>query len=1640
MAEPKALPTRRARLSEAKRALLSQRIRGSRGAAAGAADAIPRREESGPAPLSFGQRRLWFLDRLAPGSSTYTCATELRLSGALDLGAFLASLREIVRRHHVLRSVIRVVDGEPVQAVSSVPALPLAVADLSRLPGERALGEARRLAAEEGGRPFRLDIGPLLRVGLLRLGGGRHVFLLTVHHVAWDGWSAAVFFSELVQLYGDLRARRRPRLPEPAIQYGDFAAWQARWMSGEVLDRALGYWRQRLEGAPRRLALQPDRPRPAVQTTSGGAVGFEVAPGLTDGLRALARRFEATPFMVLLAAYQALLARITGQMDLLVGTTVAGRHRVELEGLIGFFVSTLVLRGDLSGDPSWGELLARVRETTLADFAREELPFEKLVEELQPERTMDRSPLFQAAFTYQRAEAPRLDLVPGLSVVPMDGAGASAKFEITLDVVDHGSRLAASLEYNRDLFDAATARRMARQLLALCHGITADPGRRLSDLPLLGRAEQHQVYREWGAAARAVPPRAELHAAAAAPASVAVRCGGEALSCGELAGRSRRLARLLRSRGVGAEVPVGLCVDRSVEMVVALQAILEAGGVCVPLDPGYPPVRLEAMLEDAGVAFVVTRRRLLSGLPERARACELICLDGEPAGFREPEVLPPDPHVPPEALAYLIFTSGSTGRPKAVGVSRGALAAHVEGMRRAFGLAARDRVLQFASLSFDVALEQILTALAAGASLVVRGDEVWSPRELDRRIREQGLTVVNLPTGYCEQWLQESEGRDPPSLRLVIAGGDLLSPAAVRRWLAAPRAHLLNAYGPTEGVVTSTLGEVARQEPGAAVSVGRPLPGRRVYLVDGAGVPVTPGTLGEICLSEPLLARGYLRRPAETAERFVPDPLAGTPGRRLYWTGDLARWRHDGQIEFFGRGDRQVKLRGFRIELGEVEDRLSRVPGVLQSAVVMREDRPGDRRLVGYAVPRPGARLDGDEVRRELARQLPEPLVPSALVVLEALPLTPNGKVDRRALPAPEWRGAEAGFVAPRTPVEEVVAGIWSEVLGLDRVGVTEGFFALGGHSLLATRVLSRVVSAFGIELPLVALFEEPTVAGLAARVEAALGGETAAALPPLVPVPRTGEPLPLSFAQQRLWFLGRLEPESALYNLPVALRLLGVVELGALVWSLREVVRRHEALRTAFREVAGEPVQVILPSARLPVPVVDLGGLPGERREREARRLAAAEAARPFDLAWAPLLRVALLRSGPREHAALVTLHHVVSDGWSMELMTGEVAALYRAALAREPSPLPELPVQYADFAVWQRSWLAGDALAAEVAHWRERLAGLPGLLELPVDRPRPSRPSFRGATRTVALGTELTGDLRRLARERGGTLFMVLLAAFQALLSRWSGQVDFAVGSPVAGRNRQELEGLIGFFVNTLVLRANLAGDPTLNDLLGRVRSEVLEAHAHQHLPFEKLVEELEPERSLIQSPLFQVMLTRDDRAFRPAELGSELALAPFGLPSRSAKFDLTLGIDASGDAAGCGLEYNTDLFDCTTAERLLKRYRLVLVAVADRPATRLAELPLLTRAERHQVTAEWCGGPTPYPREATIHGLFAEQAAELPDAVAVEVGSELLTYGALARCAAGVARHLRPLGAGPGTTVGLCMERSVDLVVAMVGVVQA
>ncbi len=1682
---------RLARLSRQERAQLFEQIRQRKETRGPAADRIPRREpDAGPPPASFAQERLWFFDRLEPGSAAYNVPVALRIAGWIERAVLAAVLGEVVRRHEVLRTTFEERDGQPIQVIAA-PAprgssrLPLV--DLAALPAGRGGAAARRLAQEESERPFDLRRGPLLRAVLLRARRNEHLLLLTLHHIVADGWSMGVLVREITALYPAALAGTPAALPALPIQYADFAQWQRRRLEGETLDALLGYWRQRLAGL-QPLELPADRARPPVRSLEGAARTLVMAEPAARAAHELARRGDATLFMVLLAAWQSVLGRSAGpagsaaQDDVAIGTPIANRNRAEIEPLIGFFVNTLVLRGDLAGDPPFSAIVRRARQAAMEAYAHQDLPFEHLLGGLRRDAAPAGQPLFQVMLSLQNAPLEDMEL-PGLRLAPVELAITTSRFDLEVTCSETAAGLAVEVAYATSLFDAATALRLPRHVEALLRGAVEHPARRLSELPLLLPSESQQTLREWNdAPPLREPPAACVHEifaaqARATPDAPALVAPEESLSYAELAARCAALARLLRQRGVGPETPVGLCFDRSAHMVVAILAVLTAGGAFVPLDPELPAERFEYFIADSGVRLLLTRRAVLAALPaaavERRPAAWLCIDDAAPAGpsGRGDSNDPNDPNdsgyqagTRPDNLAYVLYTSGSTGRPKGTMVSHRAIVHLLWAMRDAVydhcaaepdtaGAGRPLRVGLTSSWIFDGAVEEMLHLLF-GDTVVVLPEEVRSSGEaMVELLRGQRLDILDATPAQLKEWLGAGLLAVPGvAPRHILVGGEALDPITWAALAAAPRTVTWNLYGPTECTVNVTACRVE----GERVMLGRPLPRLRAYVLDRRLEPRPAGFVGELCVAGAGVTRGYLGRPDLTAERFVPDPWSGRPGGRLYRTGDLARTLADGRLELRGRTDRQIKLRGLRIEPGEIEAALAALDGVLGAAVEVEEGATG-RRLVAWVA----GDVNPAELRRGARAKLPQGLVPASFVILPRLPLTPQGKVDRQALPrtppaprpagpggepaeTPETAGHD-GPAAPRTPLERLLVDTVAEVLGVERALLHDNFFELGGHSLLATRLVSRLRQRHGLPLTLRMVFDAADLGELAERLAAAGQPEGARPLaaslpPPLTRRPVDLDPIPASFAQERLWFMDRLAPGTAAYNMAVALRIEGQAGrerstlAAALAAVLGEVVRRHEALRTTLRDAGGRPVQVIAPPpapGAYRLPVIDLAALAPPRRAAEERRVAQQEAALPFDLARGPLLRARLLRGGDQEHVLVLNLHHVVSDGWSIGVLVAEIGALWQAAspamgaagaatvgessgsaaaggsrggttgaagatgtTGSAGGRLPALAVQYADFAVWQRGWLQGEALESQLSYWRGQLAGAPAALALPADRPRSPAPSYRGAHLTARFGRPLAARLRQLALAGNATPYMVLLAGLQALLGRLAGRQDVVVGSPIANRQRAEIEPLIGFFVNNLVLRGNLAGDPSFGEWLRRCRQTTLDAYAHQDLPFERLVEALRPPRHLALTPLFQVVCAMQNAPLGSVELAG-LRLQPFELTATTARYDLEVHAWEEDDAMALLLPYSTDLFDETTVRRLVTHLEVLLDAAAADPGRPLSALPLVPPGDSRQVLQARGDGLAAPPPPAAVR-LTRTPPRTAVEALLAALWQELLGVG--------------------------------------------
>ncbi|HIE0321337.1 TPA: pyoverdine non-ribosomal peptide synthetase PvdD [Pseudomonas aeruginosa] len=1599
-----------------------------------------KRQDGEPLRLSYAQERQWFLWQLEPESAAYHIPSVLRLRGRLDLDALQRSFDSLVARHETLRTRFRLDGDEAHQEIAASMALPLDIVAL----GPLEEGALARQVETTIARPFDLERGPLLRVSLLRLAEDDHVLVLVQHHIVSDGWSMQVMVEELVQLYAAYSRGLEVALPALPIQYADYALWQRSWMEAGEKERQLAYWTGLLGGEQPVLELPFDRPRPVRQSHRGAQFILELDIDLSQALRRVAQQEGATAFALLLASFQALLYRYSGQADIRVGVPIANRNRVETERLIGFFVNTQVLKADLDGRMGFDELLAQARQRALEAQAHQDLPFEQLVEALQPERSLSHNPLFQVLFNYQseargNGQAFRFD---ELQMESVQFDSRTAQFDLTLDLTDEEQRFCAVFDYATDLFDASTVERLAGHWRNLLRGIVANPRQRLGELPLLDAPERRQTLSEWNPAQRECAVQGTLQQrfeeqARQRPQAVALILDEQRLSYGELNARANRLAHCLIARGVGADVPVGLALERSLDMLVGLLAILKAGGAYLPLDPAAPEERLAHILDDSGVRLLLTQGHLLEHLPRQA-GVEVLAIDGLVLdGYAESDPLTT---LSADNLAYVIYTSGSTGKPK------GTLLTHRNALRLFsateawFGFDERDVWTLFHSYAFDFSVWEIFGALLYGGRLVIVPQWVSrSPEDFYRLLCREGVTVLNQTPSAFKQLMAMACSADmatqQPALRYVIFGGEALDLQSLRPWFQRfgdRQPQLVNMYGITETTVHVTYRPVSEAdlEGGLVSPIGGTIPDLSWYILDRDLNPVPRGAVGELYIGRAGLARGYLRRPGLSATRFVPNPFPGGAGERLYRTGDLARFQADGNIEYIGRIDHQVKVRGFRIELGEIEAALAGLAGV-RDAVVLAHDGVGGTQLVGYVVADSAEDAERlrESLRESLKRHLPDYMVPAHLMLLERMPLTVNGKLDRQALPQPDASLSQQAYRAPGSELEQRIAAIWAEILGVERVGLDDNFFELGGHSLLATRVISRVRQEQQLDASLKALFERPVLKAFAQGLERTTDAVST------IPLADRQQPLALSFAQERQWFLWQLEPESAAYHIPSALRLRGRLDVDALQRSFDSLVARHETLRTRFRLEGGRSYQQVQPAVSVSIEREPFG------EEGLIERIQAI-VVQPFDLERGPLLRVNLLQLAEDDHVLVLVQHHIVSDGWSMQVMVEELVQLYAAYSQGLDVVLPALPIQYADYALWQRSWMEAGEKERQLAYWTGLLGGEQPVLELPFDRPRPARQSHRGAQLGFELPRELVEAVRALAQREGASSFMLLLASFQALLYRYSGQADIRVGVPIANRNRVETERLIGFFVNTQVLKADLDGRMGFDELLAQARQRALEAQAHQDLPFEQLVEALQPERNASHNPLFQVLFNHQSeiRSVTPEVQLEDLRLEGLAWDGQTAQFDLTLDIQEDENGIWASFDYAADLFDASTVERLAGHWRNLLRGIVANPRQRLGELPLLDAPERRQTLSEWNPAQREYAVQGTLQQRFEEQARQRPQAVALILDEQRLSYGELNARANRLAHCLIARGVGADVPVGLALERSLDMLVGLLAILKA
>ena len=1617
-------------------------------------------------PASFAQQRLWFLSQLEPDSASYNTALAVRLRGSLNREATVWSLNEIVRRHEVLRTTFDEIDGELVQVIAEDRSIDLPVVDFSLEPPSERQALVTEAARAEAHRPFDLRTGPLIRVRLLKLAPLEHVLVLTLHHIVCDGWSSQILAGEFVTLYEAFDAGLPSPLPPLPIQYADYAVWQRGWLQGSVIEERLAYWKEKLKGRLPVLDLPTDRPRQAIQSDRGARFPFLISGDLTDRLRALSRKQGATLFMTLAAAFQVLLMRYSGLEDFCLGTPVANRPKRETESLIGFFANTLVLRADLSGNPTFIDLLARVQETVLGAQAHQDLPFEQLVDALQPVRALSHTPLFQVMFALQTSLT-RTMAVTSLDVSAMELDAGGAKFDLSLDMTEDETGLDCAFEYNQDLFDEETVARMASHLRHLLQGLVDNPQARLSELPMLTESERRRILIDWNDTASPGDADGQVarlfeKQAARSPEAVAISCNGEVVSYRDLNARADRIARALSLAGAGCETVVALLGERSIDYVAAVIGLWKCGGVYLPLDPGHPPSRWLSILEASRASIVLTTeawvskaRDTLAQLPEVLRPAMLTmeaCLSEEPVLSQDRTTWPP------AKLAYVIYTSGSTGVPKGAMVTERGLVNHLRSKISMLRLGPTDIIAQTASQGFDISVWQLTAALLCGARILIVPDEIArDPEQLLRYADAQKVTVLETVPALLQGLLDSAAaaGADAPTLsqlRWLLPTGETLPPTLITRWFERYRqVPLINAYGPAEcadDVVMATM-TTPPEETYVHASIGKPIANLRGYVVDSWLEPVPIGAAGELCIAGAGVGRGYLHDPARTAEAFVPDPFSDEPGARLYRTGDRVRHRPDGAMEFLGRLDHQVKIRGVRIELGEIESRLQTHPDVREAAAVVRQDHPGQKRLAAYVVPRNGVSCDVDVLIRLLREQLPEPMVPSVIVQLQALPRSVNGKIDRQALPQPDRIPAKES-TAPRTTTEAQLAAVWTEVLGLERVGVHDNFFELGGDSILSLQVISRA-KAQGLPLTPRHLFQHQTIAELAEaagdRIEG-IDSESKREVrtqrstdPALLEAVRRVHPgaedvYPLTPLQQGLLFHSLFEPQSGVYIEQLSCLLRGDLDHAAFLEAWRMVMACSTPLRTAFMwQELDRPVQIVLPGEAPPIIELDWRDAPESRQHARLQEFLLNDRLTDFDLTRPPLMRLALIRTADHARYLIWTHHHIVLDGWCLPIILSDLFACYAFFKGgSDPTKPPSQP--YRDYVEWI---LCQDQSATE-QYWRKTLAGITSPTPLPKDRSSDGIQSDSGyGMHRLTISAARTSALQTYASKERITVNTLVQGAWALLLNHYSGEEDVLFGTTVSGRSAdvRGIETMLGLFINTLPLRVSMSPDAVPQTWLRGLLQQNAELRQYEHSSLAQIQSWSQLPRG---SQLFDSLLVFDNHPTDQTldDGGAGLTAHDVYLEGQT-NYPLTINV-VPGESLSFLLSYQRKRFSPERVQRLAEHLDAVLDQLVTQPVTHLAAIGLLGADERRQVLEEWNATKRDYPTSATVPELIYQSVMRTPDATAVRLDEQTLSYESLWRRSTALAAELRRQGVGPDVLVGICAERSLELVIGLFGIWQA
>ncbi|MEH1900561.1 MAG: amino acid adenylation domain-containing protein [Nostoc sp.] len=1594
--------------------------------------------------LSPQQKHLWHLQE--SDNFPYSSQCAVLIEGNLDIDTLRVALELVVSRHEILRTNFHCLPGMtiPLQVIRNNG---IAwdenhnLRDCTRQEQEEFLSA---LFDQVNKHSFDLVEGSPLHLSLVTLSLFKYALLISLPALCADAATLKILVQEISQSYA--ACLQGKELDDEPLQYADLAEWQNELLEGADTEAGRDYWRKQDFSALTKLKLPFEKQSTEQLEFQPRTQSFTIAPALLEQIYILTQQYNISVAEFFLASWQILLGRLTKQQNLSIGVAYQGRKYQELEKSIGLFTKYLPLISNIELESNFIDVFHQNNECAENIYQLQDYFNWEIIAELYPNLRF-----FPVSFEFE--ELPGNYVAANVSFSINQLYTCIERFKIKLSCIRQNNTLNVAFHYDSNLFHLEDIKRLVGQFQTLLASAIAHPDTAISQLDILSQIERQQLLDQVNTK-RDYPHNKCIHQlfeqqVGKTPNKVAVIFEDQQLTYQELNQRANKIAHYLQKQGVAPEVLVGLCVERSLDMIVGLLAILKAGGAYVPLDPALPKEGLALRLQDAQVSLIISHSSLVNNFEPMTNNKEqttVIYLDSDWETITQENDLNPNSKVTNENLVYVLFTSGSTGTAKGVAIEHRQLLNYLYAIVDKLNLPAGANFALVSTFAADLGNTAIFPCLCTGGCLhVISYERATDPAALAEYCHRHPIDCLKIVPSHLASLLTSSSPRSILPRERLILGGEATSWELIEQIQKyAQDCLIFNHYGPTEGTVgvltylVELNHDLCCYPKSQTVPLGRSIPNTQVYVLEENLQPAPIGLNGEIYIGGTTLARCYVNQPEQTAVKFIPNPFSQEEGARLYKTGDRARYLPDGTIEFLGRTDHQVKIRGFRIELGEIEAILSLHPNVREVVVLARDSESSQKYLVAYVVLSQESPIINNELRDYMQARLPEYMVPSSFVMLKVLPLTPNGKVDRQALPEPNSvrPELEKSFSTPRTPVEEVLAGIWARVLGTEYVGIDDNFFDLGGHSLLATQVVSQVREAFQVELRLRSLFETPTVGGLAKLIETTISAGQKLQLPPIEGVSRDRE-LPLSFAQQRLWFLDQLEPGNPFYNISRSVRLKGSLNVAALEQSFNEIVRRHEVLRTSFTDVDGHPVQKITSALNITLPIINLGELLEEEQEVEVLRLASSQARQSFDLTQDALLRTTLLRLKEEEHVLVFTIHHIVADGWSTGVIIHEITALYKSFHSGKPSSLPELPVQYADFAIWQRQWLQ-TVQSSQMAYWKQQLGGNLPVLQLPTDRPRPAIQAFRGRKQPWQISKTLTEALKSLSQKKAVTLFMTLLAAFKTLLYRYTNQADILIGSPIANRNRKEIEGIIGFFVNTLVLRTDLSGNPSFKELLRRIREVTLDAYAHQDLPFEQLVEELQLERNLSYTPLFQVMFVLHNVPVEVLKLPN-LSLSPMEIEPETSLFDLTVYLTETEQGMIGYFEYNSDLFDTATIKRMQGHFQTLLEGIVANPDQHLSDLPILTATEQQQLLVNWNQTSADYP-SSCIHQLFEAQVEQTPNSIAVVFENQQLTYQELNVRANQLAHYLQTLGVRPEVLVGICVERSLEMMVGLLGIFKA